>query len=106
MTEPLLIVENLRVGYPRTNRNSIESWAIDDVSFQLSPGEKLGLVGESGCGKSTLGRAVMRLLPSGSRVEGHALFAGESIFDFSIDRLRKFRGEAVALIFQDPSTLR
>lgn len=104
MTEALLTVENLRVGYPRTNRSSIDSWAIDDVSFHLRPGEKLGLVGESGCGKSTLGRAVMRLLPSGSRVEGRALFAGESIFDLSPDRLRKFRGEAVALVFQDPMT--
>ncbi|MBD2090561.1 ABC transporter ATP-binding protein [Microcoleus sp. FACHB-1515] len=112
MTQALLTVENLRVAYPRTSRSAIDSWAIpererfaiDDVSFQLSPGEKLGLVGESGCGKSTLGRAVMRLLPSGSRVEGRALFAGESIFDFSIDRLRQFRGEAVALVFQDPMT--
>jgi len=104
MSQALLSVENLRVAYPRTHRSAIDSWAIDDVSFQLSPGEKLGLVGESGCGKSTLGRAVMRLLPPTSRVAGRVAFAGESVFDFAPDRLRKFRGEAVALVFQDPMT--
>ncbi|MGD1863885.1 MAG: dipeptide ABC transporter ATP-binding protein, partial [Phormidesmis sp.] len=63
-----------------------------------------GLVGESGCGKSTLGRAAMRLLPNGSRIEGGATFEGRSIVDFSPAELRKFRGEAVSLVFQDPMT--
>lgn len=64
----------------------------------------MGLVGESGCGKSTLGRAAMRLLPPSSRVEGRVMFQGQAVFDLTPNELRKFRGEAVALIFQDPMT--
>jgi len=98
----LFAVENLRVAYPSTSENI--QWAVDDVSFTLKPGERLGLVGESGCGKSTLGRAAMRLLPASTRIEGRVTFAGQSVFDLSPSELRKFRGEAVALIFQDPMT--
>lgn len=64
----------------------------------------MGLVGESGCGKSTLGRALMRLLPPGSRTEGQMLWQGRSLLDFSPLQLRRFRGESVALVFQDPMT--
>ncbi|OCR00845.1 ABC transporter ATP-binding protein [Oscillatoriales cyanobacterium USR001] len=102
MTNSLFCVEKLRVSYPE--RNQQISWAIDDVSLTLEPGEKLGLVGESGCGKSTLGRATMRLLPKSTKVQGRVSFAGESVFDMSSEQLRKFRGEAVALVFQDPMT--
>ena len=56
MSEALLCVENLRVAYPTIHPQAKPIWAVDDVSFTLNPGEKLGLVGESGCGKSTLGR--------------------------------------------------
>lgn len=103
MSEVLFSIENLRVAYPHPSGEEL-SWAIDDVSFTLQAGEKMGLVGESGCGKSTLGRAVMRLLPSSSQIEGRATFQGKSVFDLTPDELRKFRGEAVALIFQDPMT--
>lgn len=103
MSESLLSIENLRVAYPQPSGEEL-TWAIDDVSFELQPGEKMGLVGESGCGKSTLGRAVMRLLPSSSRVQGRVRFRGESVLDLAPEKLRKFRGEAVALIFQDPMT--
>ena len=96
---PLFAVENFRVSYPGQS-----VWAVDDVSLSLNPGERLGLVGESGCGKSTLGRAAMRLLPSETRIEGIARFEGRSILGFSEDELRKFRGEAVSLVFQDPMT--
>jgi peptide/nickel transport system ATP-binding protein len=104
MTEALLSVQNLRVAYPEGRGNSHFGWAIDDVSLTLQPGERLGLVGESGCGKSTLGRAVMRLLPASSRIEGSVNFAGQPVFEFTPAQLRKFRGEAVALVFQDPMT--
>ncbi|MEL7314300.1 MAG: ABC transporter ATP-binding protein, partial [Cyanobacteria bacterium J06559_3] len=96
---PLLTVENFRVAYPHQT-----IWAVDDVSFGLAPGDILGLVGESGCGKSTLGRAALRLLPRGSRIEGTASFEGRSIMALSAQELRRFRGEAVALVFQDPMT--
>ncbi|MEL7069326.1 MAG: ABC transporter ATP-binding protein [Cyanobacteria bacterium J06581_3] len=98
-TSPLLAIEDFRVSYPGPL-----AWAVDGVSIALQPGEKLGLVGESGCGKSTLGRAAMRLLPKGSRIEGKATFEGRSIVDFTPSELRQFRGEAVSLVFQDPMT--
>ncbi|NEP88714.1 MAG: ABC transporter ATP-binding protein [Okeania sp. SIO2C2] len=98
----LLNIKNLRVAYPEKRGKS--HWAVNDVSLALQPGEKLGLVGESGCGKSTLGRAAMRLLPKSVQVEGSITFGGEYIFEMNPSRLRKFRGEAVALVFQDPMT--
>ncbi|MEH2025787.1 ABC transporter ATP-binding protein [Nostoc sp.] len=103
MSEALFCIENLRVAYPQRSGEEA-SWAVDDVSFTLQPGERMGLVGESGCGKSTIGRAVMRLLPASSRVEGRVIFQGQSVFDLTPNQLRKFRGEAIALVFQDPMT--
>ncbi|MBH8560891.1 ABC transporter ATP-binding protein [Nostoc sp. CENA67] len=103
MSEALLCIENLRVAYPRPGGEELR-WAVDDVSFTLQAGERMGLVGESGCGKSTIGRAAMRLLPASSQVEGRVTFQGQSVFDLTPSELRKFRGEAVALIFQDPMT--
>lgn len=105
MTEALFCVDTLRVAYPLVgDLGGAVSWAVDDVSFTLNPGERLGLVGESGCGKSTLGRAAMRLLPSHTQVDGRVTFAGQSVFDLSPEDLRRFRGEAVSLVFQDPMT--
>ncbi len=103
MSEALFCIENLRVAYPQRSGEEA-SWAVDDVSFTLKPGERMGLVGESGCGKSTIGRAVMRLLPASSRIEGRVIFQGQSVFDLTPNQLRKFRGEAIALVFQDPMT--
>ncbi|MEH2130109.1 MAG: ABC transporter ATP-binding protein [Nostoc sp.] len=103
MSEALFCIENLRVAYPHRSGEEA-SWAVDDVSFTLQPGERMGLVGESGCGKSTIGRAVMRLLPASSRVEGRVIFQGQSVFELTPKQLRKFRGEAIALVFQDPMT--
>jgi len=99
---PLLNIENLRVAYPEKRGKS--HWAVNNVSLKLQPGEKLGLVGESGCGKSTLGRAAMRLLPKSVQVEGSVIFGEKSVFEMNPSQLRKFRGEAVALVFQDPMT--
>ncbi|MGL4880058.1 MAG: ATP-binding cassette domain-containing protein, partial [Waterburya sp.] len=89
MTSTLLSVANLRVAYPRQSQSET-IWAVDDVSFTLQPGEKMGLVGESGCGKSTLGRAIMRLLPDGSQVEGKAIFEEKSVFELNKTELRQF----------------
>lgn len=103
MDEALFCIENLRVAYPYP-RDEKPQWAVDDVTFSLQPGERMGLVGESGCGKSTLGRAVMQLLPVSSRVEGRVTFQGKSVFEMNPKQMRQFRGEAVALVFQDPMT--
>jgi peptide/nickel transport system ATP-binding protein len=100
---PLFHIDHLRVAYPQ-GRDAQKSWAVDDVSIILQPGERIGLVGESGCGKSTLGRAAMRLLSSNTQIEGQVRYKGQSVLDYSPEELRHFRGEAVALIFQDPMT--
>lgn len=102
--EALLCVNNLRVAYPGTSTSGSLEWAVDDVSFKLRAGEKLGLVGESGCGKSTIGRALLQLLPAAAQVEGQLVFAGESSTHLSWGQLRRFRGESIALVFQDPMT--
>ena len=99
----LLAVNNLRVAYPHQSQAEI-IWAVDDVSFTLNPGERMGLVGESGCGKSTLGRSIMKLLPEGSQVNGVINFKGKSVAELNKEELRQFRGEVVALVFQDPMT--
>ena len=99
----LLAVNNLRVAYPHQSQAEI-IWAVDDVSFTLNPGERMGLVGESGCGKSTLGRSIMKLLPEGSQVIGVIDFQGKSVAELNREELRQFRGEVVALVFQDPMT--
>jgi peptide/nickel transport system ATP-binding protein len=103
MTPSLLSVQNLWVTYPQT-ASSQPTNAIEDVSFQLEAGEKIGFVGESGCGKSTLGKAIMRLLPEGSKMQGQILFEGRSVPDLNPEAMRQFRGESVGLIFQDPMT--
>lgn len=106
MNQCLLEIDNLRIAYAtiHDHDDSNPNWAVDGVSFQLNGGEIMALVGESGCGKSTLGRAMMRLLPPNTKIEGETKFKGESIYDYDASALRKFRGEVVALVFQDPMT--
>ncbi len=99
MTTPLLDIQDFRVRYPGHG-----DWAVDGVSLRLDPGDIVGLVGESGCGKTTLGRAVLRLLPKATELAGTASFEGRSIPAFTAGELRRFRGEAVSLVFQDPMT--
>ena len=99
----LLEVNHLKIAYPHQSQSET-IWAVDDVSFALAPGERMGLVGESGCGKSTLGRTIMRLLPEGSQVTGEITFQDKSVLKLDKAQLQEFRGEVVALVFQDPMT--
>ncbi|MDG2991753.1 ABC transporter ATP-binding protein [Candidatus Synechococcus calcipolaris G9] len=103
MTATLLDIQDLRVAYPIQHGLAI-NWVVDRVSLSLGAGDRLGLVGESGCGKSTLGRAILRLLPPGSQVEGEIRVDQTSVLDLPPPALQKFRGETIGLVFQDPMT--
>ncbi|NDJ16183.1 ABC transporter ATP-binding protein [Myxacorys almedinensis] len=98
---PLVSVHNLQVAFPvrgvlgRTKRYLM---AVNDVSFEVYPGETLGLVGESGCGKSTLARTLMRLIEPRS---GQVMFEGRDILALSSKAVRQLRRE-IQIIFQNP----
>ncbi|HSK22960.1 MAG TPA: ABC transporter ATP-binding protein [Egicoccus sp.] len=100
-TAPVLEVRDLSVSYG-TPRGPLH--AVDRVSFDLHAGESLGVVGESGCGKSSMGRGLMQLLPPGAAVGGSVRLRGEQLIGASTSRLRRARGEDVALVFQEPMT--
>jgi peptide/nickel transport system ATP-binding protein len=100
-TEPLLSVRDLRVTFQRHGEKAFR--AVDGVSFDVRPGQTVGLVGESGCGKSVTSLAIMGLLPErGNTVEGSATFDGEDLLSLSPSAMRDRRGADVAMIFQDP----
>jgi peptide/nickel transport system ATP-binding protein len=102
MTQPLLSVRNLRVEFP-TRRGTLV--AVDDVSFDIMPGEVLGVVGESGAGKSLTGTAVIGLIePPGRIGAGEIRLKGERIDDLPPARMRRIRGKRVGMVFQDPLT--
>jgi peptide/nickel transport system ATP-binding protein len=102
MTEPTLSVRNLRVEIP-TRRGVLT--AIDDLSFDIAPGEVLGMVGESGAGKSITGSAVIGLLEPPGRVAGGEIrLAGERIDNLPPEKMRHIRGRRIGMIFQDPLT--
>ena len=96
---PVLQVRDLQVAYG-TARGSLA--AVDGVSFDLAPGESLGLVGESGCGKSTLGRGLLQLLPPGAAVGGSVELDGRELIGLDRQSLRRVRSEELALVFQEP----
>ena len=102
MSTPLLEVRNLRVEFP-TRRGKLV--ALDDISFDIAPGEILGVVGESGAGKSLTGAAIIGLLdPPGRIAAGEIRFDGRRIDNLPYDEMRKVRGRQIGAIFQDPLT--
>ena len=99
---PLLQVKNLVVEFPN-RRGTLR--AIDGISFDIAPGEILGVVGESGAGKSLTGAAIIGLLePPGRIASGEVLLEGKRIDNLSNDELRHIRGRKIGAIFQDPLT--
>ncbi len=99
---PTLSVRNLRVEFP-TRRGTLV--AVDDVSFDIAPGEVLGVVGESGAGKSLTGTAIIGLLePPGRVAGGEILLNGQRIDNLSREAMRPIRGKRIGMVFQDPLT--
>ena len=101
--EYILDVKNLSTAFKLQS-----GWyrATTDISFSLKPNETLAIVGESGCGKSVTAFSLMGLLPEhGSRIDsGTALFKGEDLLTMPKEKLRKIRGSAMTMIFQEPMT--
>lgn len=100
--EPILQVKNLKISFP-VNKNffgKVKDYvhAVDDVSFEVYPGETIGLVGESGCGKTTLGRSILRLIEPSS---GEVIFENRKITDYTSNEIRQLRKD-MQIIFQDP----
>jgi oligopeptide/dipeptide ABC transporter ATP-binding protein len=100
MSEALLEVEDLRVGFAA---GGLEVRAVDGVSFSVSPGKTLAIIGESGSGKTVSCRAIMGLLPSGANINGSARLRGTELIGLSDSEMRKHRGSDMAMVFQDPA---
>ncbi|WP_071458753.1 ABC transporter ATP-binding protein [Bacillus massilinigeriensis] len=103
LNTPVLDVKQLKTSFLG---DSGEIPAVDDVSFSVNKGEILGIVGESGCGKSVTSLSIMKLIPQppGKIVGGEILLDGENLVTAEEKRMRKIRGNDIAMIFQEPMT--
>jgi len=99
----LLSVRDLAVTFGLRGQREVH--AVDEVSFDVRPGEHIGLVGESGSGKSVTSLAIMGLLPKrGVRTAGEVRYNGANLLDWSSKRMSGLRGREIAMVFQDPMT--
>ncbi|GAA5167345.1 ABC transporter ATP-binding protein [Amycolatopsis dongchuanensis] len=98
--DPLLEVTDLRVRFDTKGRRVN---AVNGLSYRLSAGRTLAIIGESGSGKSVSSRALMGLLPPTAKVTGSARFAGKELVGRSEKQLRGLRGADIAMVFQDPA---
>ncbi|MFP5519325.1 MAG: ABC transporter ATP-binding protein [Bdellovibrionia bacterium] len=102
MSDILLEVQNLKTEF-KTDDGVITP--VDDVSFYVKKGKTLGIVGESGCGKSVTSLSIMRLIQKpGAITGGQILFKGQDLLKMSDEKMRKIRGNEIAMIFQEPMT--
>ena len=101
--EPLVSVRDLHTDFTVEGKTA---QAVDGVSFDIMPGEVLGLVGESGCGKSVTALSLLKLIPDppGKIRKGSAIFRGRDLLALDYDEMRKIRGNEIAMIFQEPMT--
>ena len=98
----LLSVQDLHTSF-RTDSGEVQ--AVNGVSFNLNPGEILGIVGESGSGKSVTAYSVMQILADNGRIKsGHILYKGEDLTMWSEKQMSHFRGKCCSIVFQDPMT--
>ena len=103
MPEPVLSIRDLAVEF-KTDDGIVH--AVDGISYDVFPGETLGIVGESGSGKSVSTMSILGLIPQppGRIVSGTAMFKDRDLLKLSKREMRKFRGDEVAMVFQDPMT--
>lgn len=96
--QPLIQVKDLCIAFPEAHGDVN---IVDHVSFEVSPGETMGLVGESGCGKSLIAMCIMGLLPKSARISGEILFDGKNLLELSPEQRNSLRGHDMAMIYQD-----
>jgi peptide/nickel transport system ATP-binding protein len=103
MSTPVLEVKNLRTAFRVEGGQLI---AVDDVSFQVMPGQTIGIVGESGCGKSVTSLSIMGLIPNppGRIIGGEINYKGKNLLSLTPAEMRKIRGNEISMIFQEPMT--
>jgi peptide/nickel transport system ATP-binding protein len=98
MSQPVLRVEDLHVWFDLSNNRELH--AVQGVSFELRPGERMGLVGESGCGKTTTILGIMGLLPASSSVAGKVFLDGENILEKGEETVSPHRWRDISMVFQ------